>query len=311
MARIRRLKVVNEDAFYHVISRTVGQDFLLHDREKQKLFDIIKRYSALFFVKVIGYAIMSNHFHLLVRMETGENYSDEEVHQRLKAFYEHDYAELRFSDLNPVREKLGNLSEYLKGIKQTFSWGYNRLHKRRGYFWSDRFKSVLIQSGESLLNCLGYIDLNPLRAGIVQKPEDYRWCSLGYRVQQGNKDGFLSFSGLFEFEDHEENEKELLRQYRSFVYEVGGEIEKPGQAMIAEDLLKAEKERDFELARSEVLLYRWRYFSDGLVLGSKSFIQSAYTRFSGVVFYKKERKEHATGIAKGIYSLRRLNSLRC
>ena len=175
MARIRRLRVSGEEAFYHVVSRTVGQDFLLHDREKQKLFDIIKRYSALFFVKVIGYAIMSNHFHLLVRMETGENYSDEEVHQRLKIFYEHDYAELRFSDLDRVREKLGNLSEYLKGIKQTFSWWYNRLHERRGYFWSDRFKSVLIQSGESLLNCLGYIDLNPIRAGIVQRPEDYRW----------------------------------------------------------------------------------------------------------------------------------------
>ena len=311
MARIGRLKISGEEAFYHVISRTVGQDFLLHDREKQKLFDIIKRYSALFFVKVIGYAIMSNHFHLLVRMETGQDYSGEAVHQRLKTFYEHDYAELRFSDLTPVREKLGNLSEYVKGIKQTFSWWYNRQHKRRGYFWSDRFKSVLIQSGESLLNCLGYIDLNPLRAGIVQRPEDYRWCSLAYRIQQGNKDRFLSFSGLFEFEDHEKNENELLRQYRSFVYEVGGEIEKPGQAMIAEDLLKVEKERDFELAKSEVLLYRWRYFSDGLVLGSKSFIQSAYTRFSGVVFYKKERREHATGIAKGIYSLRRLNSLRC
>jgi len=244
-------------------------------------------------------------------METGENYSDEEVHQRLKIFYEHDYAELRFSDLTPVREKLGNLSEYVKGIKQTFSWGYNRLHKRRGYFWSDRFKSVLIQSGESLLNCLGYIDLNPIRAGIVQRPEDYRWCSLAYRIQQGNKDGFLSFSGLFEFEDHEKNEKELLRQYRSFVYEVGGEVEKPGQAMIAKDLLKIEQERDFELANSEILLYRWRYFSDGLVLGSRSFIQSAYERFSGVVFYKKERRAHTTGISKEMYSLRRINSLRC
>ena len=311
MARIRRLRVTGEDAFYHIISRTVGQDFLLHDQEKQKLFDIIKRYSALFFVKVIGYAIMSNHFHLLVRMETGQEYSDEAVHQRLKTFYGHDYAKLRFPDLNPVREKLGNLSEYIKGIKQTFSWWYNRHHKRRGYFWCDRFKSVLIQSGGSLLNCLGYIDLNPLRAGIVERPEDYRWSSLGYRIQQGNREGFLSFSGLFEFEDHEKHEKELLRQYRSFVYEMGGEIEKPGQASIGKDLLIFEKERGFALPKSEVFRYRWRYFSDGLVLGSKSFIQSAYESFSGVVFYKKERKAHATGISKEMYSLRRLNSLRC
>ena len=102
-----------------------------------------------------------------------------------------------------------------------------------------------------------------------------------------------------------------MRLYRSFVYEVGGEIEKPGKATIDESLLKFERNPNFELAQSEVLLYRWRYFSDGLVLGSKSFIQSAYENFSGVIFYKKERKEHATGIAKGIFSLRRLNSLRC
>jgi putative transposase len=329
MARIRRLKVPGEDSFYHVISRTVGQEFLLHDIEKQKFFDIIKRYSDLFFVKVIGYAFLSNHWHLLLKMETGETYSDQAVHRRLKKFYGNDYVELRFSNLTPVREKLGNLSEYIKGIKQCFAWWYNRNHNRRGYFWSDRFKSVLIESGESLLNCLGYIDLNPVRAGLVQRPEDYRWCSLGYRVQQGNRDGFLSFSGIYEDEDEEvENEKgegsvvkvkvkvkkreqERLRKYRAFVYEVGGEVAKPGQARINENLLKTEKNRDFELPKSEIFLYRWRYFSDSLVLGSKSFIQSAYSRFSGVVFYKKERKGYATGISEGIFSLRRLNSLRC
>ena len=105
--------------------------------------------------------------------------------------------------------------------------------------------------------------------------------------------------------------QELLRKYRAFVYEVGGEIEKPGQAKIEKTLLKVEKDRDFELPKSEIFLYRCRYFSDSLVLGSKSFIQSAYNRFSGVVFYKKERKEHATGISKGIFSLRRLNTQRC
>ena len=66
MSRSGRIKIKNEEAFYHIISRTVGQDFLLHDQEKQKLFSIIKRYSAFFFVRVIGYVFMSTHFHLLV-----------------------------------------------------------------------------------------------------------------------------------------------------------------------------------------------------------------------------------------------------
>jgi len=51
---------------------------------------------------------------------------------------------------------------------------------RRGYFWGDRFKSVIVDKGVTLVNCLAYIDLNPLRAGSVKHPEEYRWSSIGY-----------------------------------------------------------------------------------------------------------------------------------
>jgi hypothetical protein len=51
---------------------------------------------------------------------------------------------------------------------------------------------VIVENGETLINCLAYIDLNPMRAGLVKRPEDYRWNSLGYHVQTGNKDNFLS-----------------------------------------------------------------------------------------------------------------------
>ena len=71
-----------------------------------------------------------------------------------------------------------------------FTRYYNKRHNRRGYFWGDRFKSVIVEKGETLINCLAYIDLNPLRAGLVERPEDYRWNSLGYHVQTGNKDNF-------------------------------------------------------------------------------------------------------------------------
>jgi hypothetical protein len=57
-----------------------------------------------------------------------------------------------------------------------------------------------VEKGETLINCLAYIDLNPLRAGLVERPEEYRWNSLGYHVQTGNKDNFLSLDfGLIEF----------------------------------------------------------------------------------------------------------------
>jgi hypothetical protein len=59
---------------------------------------------------------------------------------------------------------------------------------------------VIVENGETLINCLAYIDLNPLRAGLVKRQEDYRWNSIGYHIQTGNKDNFLSMDfGLKEF----------------------------------------------------------------------------------------------------------------
>ena len=89
MARIKRLKIEGEEAFYHIISRTVGGEFYLSDLEKEELLEIIRFYSKIFFVKVISYCIMSNHFHLLVKMEPEHFYSEEDVLARYK-FYKRE-----------------------------------------------------------------------------------------------------------------------------------------------------------------------------------------------------------------------------
>jgi hypothetical protein len=115
----------------------------------------------------------------------------------------------------------------MREIKVGFARYYNRRHTRRGYFWGDRFKSVIIDKGETLVNCLAYIDLNPLRAGLVERPEQYRWSSLGYHIQTENKDQFLSTDfGLKEFNPPPadkclKSEKERIRRYRRYVYEAG------------------------------------------------------------------------------------------
>jgi len=51
---------------------------------------------------------------------------------------------------------------------------------------------VIVDKGETVINCLAYIDLNAVRAGIVKRPEDYRWCSIGRLEQAGNRDDFFS-----------------------------------------------------------------------------------------------------------------------
>jgi putative transposase len=76
-----------------------------------------------------------------------------------------------------------DLSEFMKGLKQRFTQWFNGHHGRRGTLWEGRFKSVLVQDGYAARVMAAYIDLNPIRAAMVQKPEDYKWCSYGEAVK--------------------------------------------------------------------------------------------------------------------------------
>jgi hypothetical protein len=73
-----------------------------------------------------------------------------------------------------------------------FESGFEVLPATPHLGWGERFKSVIVENGETLINCLAYIDLNPIRAGLVKRQEEYRWNSIGYHAQTNNRDNFLS-----------------------------------------------------------------------------------------------------------------------
>ena len=320
MSRTRRLKIMGECCYYHLVSRTVGQEFYLGDTEKERLLNIIKYYSGMYFVKVIGFCLMSNHFHLLIKSEPEHLYPDEEIVYRLKK-YMPGLEESSLKDevkIARARGKLGDISEYMRSIKQTFSRWYNKTNERTGYFWGDRFKSIWLQDGKSLLTCLAYIDLNPIRANLVNVPEDYRWCGISYRVCGNNINNFLSFDGVFE-DDGNSSPDIMLRDYRYLVYKWGNikrlslsDIEsgktEDTRPKITDDIYSQELARGFRISTPELLLKRVRYFSDGLVVGSKIFIKNAYARFSKDVILKKDRKAHKTPLGNYIYTLRHITS---
>ena len=296
MPRIARMKVKGEPAVYHVISRTTLDGFVLGDVEKDYLVNLIKHLSAVYFAEVLGFCAMGNHLHILVKMHPGGAFSDEEIRKRFKLYYGDDQRrELMEGQIPYFREKWSNLSEYIKEIKQGFSRFYNKLHDRKGYFWSDRFKSLIVDNGETLINCLAYIDLNPVRAGIVKKPEKYRWCSLGYHVQTNNKEGFLSLDlGLMEF--GVKDERERLRYYRRFVYEKG-----------SLKGVKKERQKDFEIGRVDRFKYRTRYFSDSGVIGSKAYVERIYQTFKHHFTARREKRPKVIEGLSGVYSLKRLS----
>jgi len=268
-----------EKAVYHVMSRTALDGFPLKDVEKDFMLDLIKKFSLLYFTEILGFCLMGNHFHLLVKMIPEHRFADEEIQQRFEAFYGKSRAFSK-GQIPYFRQKLSSLSEFMREIKVGLARYYNRRHNRRGYFWGDRFKSVIVDKGETLVNCLAYIDLNPLRAGMVDRPEEYRWNSLGYHLQTENKDQFLSTDfGLKEF--NVKSQKERIRRYRRYVYEAGG-ISRPEkrQAKVIDDkVIAKERKKEFEISRINRFRYRTRYFTDSGIIGSKEFVAENYQRY--------------------------------
>ncbi len=305
MPRIARM-IPEDKTVYHVMSRTALNDYPFGNVEKEELVEIIKRFSKIYFVDVLGFCAMSTHFHLLIEMNPGSAYPDKEIIKRYALLYGED-SEIPEDSIPNLRKRFSSLSYFMKDIKQTFSRYYNKLHNRRGTLWGERFKSVIVEKGETLINCLAYIDLNPVRAGLVERPDDYRWNSLGYHMQTDNKDGFLSLDfGLKEFGVI--GTKERLRRYRRYVYEAGAinKPNNPGAKTIDEKIVEKERKKNFEVTRIDRFKNKTRYFTDSGIIGTKEFVSSHYERFKDIFISKNEKKPKPIKGLDGLYSLKRL-----
>ena len=303
MPRTPRFLIEDQPTVYHVISRTCLDGFPMGDVEKEYLLSLIQRFAAIYFSEIIGFCLMGNHFHLLVRMLPEGDVSDEQVLKKYQQVFDTELVPGQ-RRLAAFRRKWCSLSELMREIKQTFSRRFNRMHGRKGYFWGDRFKSVIVQDGRTLVNCLAYIDLNPIRAGIARRPEDYRWSSLGYHVQSGNEGGLLSLDfGLVDWDVADAAER--LRLYREFVYRTGA-LDR-GQGAISRRVLERAESKNFEYSQADRLVMRTRWFTDGAIIGSKSFVREAGRRL-GLPGADKRRPREIQGLEE-CFALRGLREL--
>ena len=130
---------------------------------------------------------------------------------------------------------------------------------------------------------------------------------MGYHIQTGNKDNFLSLDfGLKEFGVL--NVEERLKRYRRYVYEAGAldRSGNPSAGVIEKNVLDKERRNDFELKRMRRFRYRTRYFTDSGIIGTKEFVSINYQRFKDIFMSKREKIPKAVTGLDGIYSLRRL-----
>ncbi len=193
------------DGYYHVVSRINGRARVLTDTRREGFRELLGRVVGFCGVEVLTYCFMENHFHLLVRVpgEVGE-IDDEELLRRAALLYgappsrgrqplslagirgalERGTAEEREAMRSLLIGRMGSLPMFVKILKQRFSLRYNREHGRLGTLWEGPFRSVLVEPTHRALSVVGaYIDLNPVRAGIVEDPKDYRFSGYGEAVE--------------------------------------------------------------------------------------------------------------------------------
>ena len=270
------------------MSRTVNGAALLGQREKEVLRKMIHQIADFSGVEIFTFCLMQNHFHLLVRVEPTSFVDDEELIRRYGVLYpkptkyqvvsmEAMARELRTNgrDAEAIRAKLiarmGDVSAFMKTLKQRFSTWFNKTHDRYGPLWSDRFKSVLVEGeGRVLQTMAAYIDLNPVRAGLVEDPKDYRFC--GYAEAVAGNEGSINSLKFVTAGLYDVAAGEALAEYRSMLFGKGSAPASGAAEIDREQAVRVlEKERGY-LPLSTLLRCRIRYFTEGAVLGSQAFV---------------------------------------
>ena len=314
-------KSAGKPVFYHVISRVVDRRFAFGREEKEKFRALMRLQEKFTGCRVVSYCLMCNHFHLLLEvppMPPG-GISDDALLKRLAAIYSEpfvigvakelaDAKEAVYSNesgpeeaLTAIRKRftyrMQDLGEFMKGLLQRFTQWFNRVHSRTGRLWEDRFKSVIVEDGVAAKTISAYIDLNPVRAGMVKDPADYRWSSYGEAIGGGSKgNGKTARAGLVRAlrahqgigADSDLWTSGVSKEYRILlmagaVGKSAERVERDGKS-ITKTLRKgvskeeAEREKDGEIPLGKLLRCRIRYFSDGAVIGTRSFVDEAFMK---------------------------------
>ncbi len=291
-------------AYYHCLSRVVNRDFVLGDLEKERFVQIMRACEQFAAVRVLTFCVMSNHFHILLEVPRRPEQAptDDELLTRLKRAYSAEaFAQVRWKlttlrqqgateEAEAYREsflrRMWDVGFFMKALKQRFSAWYNRTRGRKGTLWEERYRSVLVQSGEAFAAMACYIDLNPIRAGIVEHAEDYRWSGYAEAIA-GRKTARralaeITAARLASHGDRtERSQTEHLAEYRVWLHGAGEEKRQTEKGRIIRRGFQREKvaavlARGGKLDWWQLLRCRVRYFNDGAVLGTKEFVNRIF-----------------------------------
>jgi putative transposase len=179
----RTARIAPKEFVYHVLSKGNNKQIIFQDEDDcQKYIDVLRKYKEKYKFKLYHYVLMTNHVHLV----------------------------LEPTDIG------GALSQIMKGINLSYVQHYRTKYKYTGHFWQDRFKSIIISKDEYLLACGSYVELNPVRAGMVEEPKEYKWSSYAANAY-GKNDDLVDAHIVFNNLSSDEN---VRKEYRKFIQDM-------------------------------------------------------------------------------------------
>lgn len=186
----------DHDTVHHLVSRIAHRVYFLKDEERNDFIEMMRRTAEFCGIELIGWCIMTNHFHILAYLPQRKDLSEEEVLYRYgilkggKAKEEmlQSFAEWRRQDaagekrveewLLKIQRRMYDVSSYMKILKQWFTVEYNRRYSHKGTLWeSAYFDKVVSPNDRGVQKCLGYIHLNPIRSASTTRYDGYVWSS--------------------------------------------------------------------------------------------------------------------------------------
>ncbi|MCH7226409.1 transposase, partial [Haloferula sp. A504] len=218
--------------------------------------------------------------------------------------------------LSRFHKRFCNLEIFVKELKERFSRWFNKHHGRRGTLWMDRYKSVIVEDGEALRTIAAYIDLNPVRAGLCDDPKDYRWCGYAEAVA-GSKRARRGLCRALDrpLDSWEEkptkSDLTAAEWYRCWLFGEGlslpDEAGQPKRRGMSLEEVRQVREGGGKLTREQLLRCRVRYFSDGVAIGSREFVDGLFEQRRE--YFGTKRRDGARPVresAAPIFSLRAL-----
>ena len=198
------------DGFYHCISRCVRRGWLCgldplsgrsYEHRKDWIEARLLMLCEVFAIRLCSYAVMSNHFHVVVEVKpsVAKSFCDEEVAERWLRLCSRRRQANRAQEIErllgaperlaELRQRLGSLSWFMKSLNEPIARAANREDDCKGRFWEGRFVSIALLDETAVVGCMAYVDLNPVRAGITDVPGRAPFTSIRRRVRHGDHKG--------------------------------------------------------------------------------------------------------------------------